>query len=247
MVDPLVEAEIEVNRTKVSMSMNLGMNHDGVSRESNTDLSHRLLENVIKGNKKANQSVNVNYYWSLWTIQCLNLQWKHIQFPNHEDHLTWYYLADGCWWPLRCSIAREGWQLERDLVTTPERYGGMDIQLNALMGCESGLKESGDSSDEKIAEEEAVCKLCFNGFNDGNVLKTVCRCTKNALIHEDCAAKWSTENRNNCDFCEGEIQNIPITLLRGPSSTEKEAGQECKKWRWFSSLRRTWQYLKSFK
>ncbi|KAI8003845.1 hypothetical protein LOK49_LG08G02316 [Camellia lanceoleosa] len=104
-----------------------------------------------------------------------------------------------------------------------------------------------DSSDEKIAEEEAVCKLCFNGFNDGNVLKTVCRCTKIALIHEDCAAKWSTEHGNDCDFCEGEIQSIPITLLRGPSSTKKEVGQECKKWRWFSPLRRTWQYLKSFK
>ncbi|CAL5413854.1 unnamed protein product [Camellia sinensis] len=44
--------------------------------------------------------------------------------------------------------------------------------------------------DEEIFEEEAVCKNCFHNLKEENILKTECKCG-NALIHEECAAKWS--------------------------------------------------------
>ena len=83
-------------------------------------------------------------------------------------------------------------------------------------------------SDEEIAEEEAVCKVCFDVFKDEIALKTECGC-KNALIHEECAANWSSVHGNNrCDFCGQEVQKTAVTLLRG----SRDNRQKHKKRKW---------------
>ncbi|KAF5962049.1 hypothetical protein HYC85_003258 [Camellia sinensis] len=80
--------------------------------------------------------------------------------------------------------------------------------------------------DEEIFEEEAVCKNCFHNLKEENILKTECKCG-NALIHEDCAAKWSrTRGNNNCDSCGQEVQTFPVTLVRGLSSSTQVVGRE---------------------
>ncbi|PIN25388.1 hypothetical protein CDL12_01860 [Handroanthus impetiginosus] len=64
---------------------------------------------------------------------------------------------------------------------------------------------------EKIPKEEAICRFCFNIFQEDNVLKTKCKC-KFTLIHESCATAWSQKKGNNkCYVCEQGIRNMPVT------------------------------------
>ncbi|PIN25785.1 hypothetical protein CDL12_01467 [Handroanthus impetiginosus] len=73
---------------------------------------------------------------------------------------------------------------------------------------------------EKIPREDAVCRFCFNLFQEDNVLKTKCKC-KFTLIHESCAIEWSEKKGNKkCDVCEQDIQNIPVTLSTDHNSSD---------------------------
>ncbi|KAH7294297.1 hypothetical protein KP509_28G064800 [Ceratopteris richardii] len=77
------------------------------------------------------------------------------------------------------------------------------------------------SGDTEVSEDEAVCRICMLELEEGReTFKMECSCKGElSLGHQDCIVKWfSVKGNNVCDICHTVVTNLPVLLLRRPSS-----------------------------
>ncbi|CAM6051694.1 unnamed protein product [Sphagnum compactum] len=99
--------------------------------------------------------------------------------------------------------------------------------------------------DGEIPEEEAVCRICMDSLTEeyGEILKMECSCQgEMALAHKECAFKWfGIKGNRTCEVCSQEVQNIPVTVVRLPSNTDRLRRTPPEQLLLNHNLRRNWQ------
>jgi E3 ubiquitin-protein ligase DOA10 len=77
----------------------------------------------------------------------------------------------------------------------------------------------------------------------GEILKMECSCRgEMALAHKECAFKWfGIKGNRTCEVCSQEVQNIPVTVVRLPSNTDRLRRTPPEQLLLSHDLRRNWQ------
>jgi hypothetical protein len=126
-----------------------------------------------------------------------------------------------------------------DNTTMASELCSSTTQTNAEKGGEE------EQLDGEIPEEEAVCRICMDSLTEeyGEILKMECSCRgEMALAHKECAFKWfGIKGNRTCEVCSQEVQNIPVTVVRLPSNTDRLRRTPPEQLLLSHDLRRNWQ------
>uniref|UniRef100_A0A1J3DYK5 ERAD-associated E3 ubiquitin-protein ligase DOA10 n=1 Tax=Noccaea caerulescens TaxID=107243 RepID=A0A1J3DYK5_NOCCA len=187
--------------------------------ERSSLLSPGLMETAKKSNPAGSTT---SHYWK----RCLSLPSRHaaklspvvsaqvsVGVPVEPPNKDYIYPA------VPRSLSMPG---RNKVIVRSISFDNQKARVSSETSADQVSPVPPEETDEEIPEEEAVCRICLDVCEEGNTLKMECSCKGDLrLVHETCAIKWfSTKGTRTCDVCRQEVQNLPVTLLRVPTTTQ---------------------------